>query len=543
MKIFKEALNSLNELDSKRTVIVCKKVIKEDIDLNEDIEHWVKKNYKGIFGDIPEKEMNKRIVALAKIDPTFKYEEGENEKAILAKNQGAYMPWILKLIKKNVATYDDILNDAHEYKDQLTVYDDLKKRNRLPADKKDIMNPNAGINSLNDLIQFLGSLGGGTAEDGKKVSHSDFKQDIANIREGLHKICKLDDSDIPSNIQSPDDVVELIGENDKWEIWEAKNCFGTMLFDSWGNGAGWCVGGMLGNNSGREQLRQAQNYYPNYIGDGSYVCFQQKDKNASRPTNKYLITLGPKGHYPQNQRSSAGYQFNNASNQTQYVGTRTYGDDYQDAQMDALAEFLAANGLAEVFKNSKFSECACFVNIENKQRLENGEPYKYTGGKIRDYLKTAIEKISFEGDDGKEHIVNAKEHPEYLECENLTEMNNMEHLINGEPYVFTGEKIPQKFKALIKEVIIPDNYDVTVKWESENLVGLPYSAFNGCVNLKKVTIPAHVIVFPNGCFKVNGYNGDYTDIDVYVKKNPPHKIKCTSGDDLTWLKKHVKFFD
>lgn len=524
MSIILEALNELDKIDSQ---------------LDEDLKGWFNNNYKNLFGNMPEKKVQEMVASLAKLDPTFKFEESDTTEEILKKPQGSYLPWILKLIKKKVTTYEDIINNAHEYKDQLEIYNDLKRRNRIPADKKDLMNPNAGINSIEDLMTFLIGLGGTGNGTGK---HSDFKQDIANIRQAIENITGLPEREIPENIQKTDDVFEFLGENDKWEIWGAKNEFATMIFDRWGNGAGWCVGGMLGNRSGRDQWEQAQHYFSNYNkGGATYVCFQQKDKNASRPTNKYLITLGPNGSLPE---THAGYQFNDANNSTQYADNEYHydRDGSQNSQMEAFAEFLQANGLTEIFKKTRFSGCEALLHTENKQRLEDGEPFKYVGGKIRGYFRDAITEIVFVDEEGKEHKVNAREHPEYLECESVNEMLNMENLINGEPYIYDGSEkmIKERFRTLITEIVLPDSYNQEVRWQNGSFIGIPYAAFKGCVNLRKVTFPASVIVLASNCFRVNGLNAPYTDIKLYT---PRHRIKCTGGDDAEFLRHHLNYIE
>lgn len=502
--------------------------------LKEDYEHWAKKNYAKQFGEQSgksPKEINKMLVELAKLDPTI--DEGAADSAILKGAQGPYMPWIIRALKKT--SYEDMQQQGHEYKVQLSAFNDLKKRNRLPSDKKDIMQ----YKNLDELMQMLHSLGGGDEDAESGAGHSDFKQDISDIRECICRLCSLEDKHIPADIKHPDDVLKFLGGNSKWEIWEVQNYWGTMILDKWGKGAGWCVGGMLGNLKGVEQLNAAKRWYSNYDANGTahYVCFQQRDKNASRPTNKYLITLGEGGSLPNN--GNAGYQFNDADNTTQYAGERAHGDDWQDAQMEALAEFLAANGLVEVFKKTKYKDCDCFLKAENKQRLDNGEPYKYVGGRIRQFLKTAVKKIQFVGVDGEERVVDAEEHPEYLECESVAEMTNMANLISGKPYIYDGSTltVPEKFRKLVREVIIPEEYNRKVTWENAEYVGIPYRAFRGCVNMTKCTFGSNVIVLGSGCFKVRD-DGSWTDITIYTPVTN-HRMKV-STTDLPWLKAHLK---
>lgn len=515
--ILKEALNELKEME-----------------LVEDLKGWFKRNYGNTFGEIPEKQAFDKLLKVMVLDPTFKTTGEESKEELLSKQQGAYAEWLLRMIKKGYVSFDEMMANAHEYKDQLAIFDEQKKRNRLPSDKKDIMQ----FKKLEDLMNMLNSLGG-TSDDG---SHSDFKQDVSDIRGCLQHLIGLRDSEIPEDIQKTEDVLKYVGGNDKWEIWVPVNYYGTAILDRWGAGAGWCVGGMLGNNRGMEQIRQAKNYFNNYNGGGAqYVCFQQKDKNAPRPDNKYLITLGPNGSLPE---SHAGYQFNNASNQTQYIsGSRGYGDDYQDSQMDAFANFLQEAGLTEIFKQSEFKDCACFLNIENKKRLDEGEPYRYVGGKIRPYFKDSIKEIVFEYD-GKEHKVDAKEHPEYLDSESISDMINMENLINGEPFIFDSEtasnKIKEMFRPLIKEIVIPRSYDFTVNWSIDGtmsqIVGIPRLPFIGCNNLTKITFYENIVGLTGGFYKISR-GEDNPNVQLHTVK---HKMKCMN-DDVEFLKSHLHY--
>lgn len=481
--------------------------------LTEDYEHWARKNYPNLFGDNSgkdPKEVSKILVALAKIDPNTK--ERVSDKQILTSQQGPYMQWIIRALKNS--SYEDFMRLSHEYSDQLEIFDDLKKRNRLPADKRDIMK----YQTLDDLMQMLNGLGAG-----HDISHhSDFKQDISNIREGLQKICELPDESIPSDIKTVGDVMTLVCENDKWEVWKAKNVFATMLFDAWGAGAGWCVGG--GSQRGVKQLDSAKSFFNNYNAGGTahYVCFQQKAIGASRPTNKYLITLGEGGSLPQN---SAGYQFNDSNNHTQYA------DGYsQDSQMQALSDFLQKEGLVDAFKNSEYGGCACFLNIENDQRLANGEPYRYVGGQITDKYRQEISKIFFIDSEGKDRIVDVKAHPEFFDCVSISEMTNMDNLIKGEPYVYDGstKRVPMKFRKLVKEVVVPDTYELTTGAG----IGIPQAAFLGCDNMIKCTFPKQVGYLGIGCFRVGGFKSPYTDIQVWTEK---HHIELASNDDFEWL--------
>lgn len=523
--------------------------------ISEDYEHWAKKNYPNLFGtqtgpdgkksQRADREVNDRLVALAKLDPTI----GQNADgaAILKAQQGPYMQWIIRCVKNS--SYDDVMRDAHEYGDQLHAFNDLKTRNRLPSDKRDIMQ----YKTLHDLMNMLQNLGGDFADDNgvqAAAVASDFKQELQDIRGLICRLCRLEDRNIDQSVQKWSDVMNYIGGNSKWEIWEAKSHWATMIFDRWGKGAGWCVGGVLGNNWGTAQLSQAREYFSHYNGGGAtYVCFQQKDRGAERPDNKFLITLGPNGTHPE---TSAGYQFNNANNITQRANGE-YGDD---AVLDAFGAFLIKEGLWDIFKNSKFSGCDVFTIEENKRRLEAGEPYEYFGGRIRQTFKELIKDIKFTDSRGKERTVSAVDFPAFLNLTSIDTFTVAADLAEGKPYVYLARAghlyvEPEEIRPMVREVIIPDDYDYQVPWivtkpdgtrEEVNRIGLPWYAMRGCTNLRKVIVTGNVLVMCTGwCLLDGAYDktAPYMDgINVEVEFHGRKLSTVTS--EREWLSRHIR---
>lgn len=563
-KAIREGLLGL-QIDESKKARGPSKAISESASrgaLKEDYEHWAKKNYPSLFGveknaqgrpnPRADKEVNDKLVALAKLDPTTAQDKSPEE--ILKTAQGPYMQWLIRCLKNS--SYEEMERSSHEYHDQLSAFDDLKKRNRLPEDKRDIMK----YKDLHELMVMLQGLGGDFAsEEGSAVTvSSDFKQELQDIRGFICRLCRLEDGQIDQSIQKWTDVMDYIGGNAKWEIWAAKNFWATMIFDRWGNGAGWCVGGMLGNNYGMEQVRQAQRYYGNYdAGGATYVCFQQTDKNAPRPDNKFLITLGPNGSEPE---TSAGYQFNNSDNRPQ-------GGYGKEAQMDAFGAFLIREGLYDIFKASRFSGCEVFAVEENKRRLEAGEPYEYVGGRIREIFRPLIKTISFTDSRGQHRNVNVEGCPEILELSSIENFTVGADLAEGKPYVYvrgvgdTSEIKPKEILPLIKEIVVPDTYSFLVPWrvrtdekgadgrvvyESREFVGIYFNAFRGCKNLKKVVVSGNVKAFSPRWVAINGgvankdaIDATYMDgVDVEIEL---HDSKCyVAREELNWFRRHAK---
>lgn len=556
-KAIREGLLDLQMNESKADKR-CSKALRESSKhrLAEDYEHWAKKNYPNLFGTQAgpdgkkspraEREVNDRLVALAKLDPTI--DQNADATAILKAQQGPYMQWIIRCVKNS--SYDDVMRDAHEYGDQLRAFHDLKTRDRLPSDRKDVMQ----YKTLHDLMAMMQNLGGefsDDANDGATPSvASDFKQELQDIRGLICRLCRLNDSDIDESVQKWSDVMNYIGGNSKWEIWEAKNYWATMIFDRWGKGAGWCVGGVLGNNWGTAQLRQAKEYFSHYNGGGAtYVCFQQTDRGAERPDNKFLITLGPNGTEPE---TSAGYQFNNANNVTQRSG----GEYGNDAQLDAFGAFLIKEGLYDIFKGSKFSGCEVFTVEENKRRLEAGEPYEYYGGRIRQTFKELIKDIKFTDSRGKERTVSAVDFPAFLNLTSIDAFTTAADLAEGKPYVYLASAghlyvEPKEVQQMVREVIIPDDYDYQVPWivtkpdgtrGEVNVIGLPWYALRGCTNLRKVVMSGNVRALCTGwCLLEGSYdkNAPYMD-NAEVEVEFHGRKLSTVSSEREWLMKHIR---
>lgn len=318
----------------------------------------------------------KDFMKLADLDPTHK--EGTN-------GGGTYIEWLLRLITSGTTTFREMMAAAHEYKDQLSAYEDLKKRKRLPENKRDIMQ----IKSLEKLMNVVVTRGeeeapkedGKEGEEGEKKSvgsMSDFKQDLKHFPE----LCKA--LTWPDEVTGTyEDHMELVGENDKWEVWKVKSPLGAFVFDQWGDGAKWCVGGF--GYKGEEGKRSANSYYNNYLhnGEGVYVCFQQKNKNTPRPYNKALITFNDKARYSVS-------QFNHSNNGSYYSG------GYSSDIVAEFARFLSEENLLPVLKGTEFGNCESIKDVETAERLKNGEPYIYGGEKVKNQFKEAIKKVVFE---------------------------------------------------------------------------------------------------------------------------------------------------
>ena len=122
---------------------------------------YFKKNLKDKF---EEQGLSERdFMKIAALDPTYKKDTPNKA--------GDYIEWLLRMITKKVMTFQQMMDIGQEWHDVLSIFDDYKKKNKLPADRKDIMR----FKTFDELFSFLQSLGGDItldAEEGTTFKHA-----------------------------------------------------------------------------------------------------------------------------------------------------------------------------------------------------------------------------------------------------------------------------------------------------------------------------------------------------------------------------------
>ena len=560
----REALDRLNQISERRGVEILDEDLKGYFKNN-----YINAFGKIPEGPAPvkkkaEQEAYEKALNVAKLDPTFKGREDTNPEDAFKKNPGSYFDWLIRQVKKGYMSYDEMMVHKDEFTDQLVHFDAYKKARKLPNDKRDIMQ----IKTIQELSELINSLGGDINVDDAE-SASSFKSAISNIRGALQTICGFRDSEIPQEIKKPEDCLTLICENSAWELWKINSIWGAMLADTygidWGGGATWCTGGQYGYRGsprkGQELYNSANQHYGYYNSNGRCLYFfQQKDNSVPRPQNKAQFTL------KDNYEVSSFFHANDSSIGLNRDGTLNYSGGYGVNTSEVMAVFITQNGLLEPMKHSALKGIEPIADAENRARLEAGEPYVYAGGKIKDSFRNAIRKIKFEFDgkeyevdvrenptylqaqtvrdmfniheladgktyvyteegdgtipnflrdnindlvfkyDGKEYKVNAKEHPEYLNCDSNSMFYNMYQLLHGQPYTYDGKAIPEQLKPGVRKIIVagPDKYQNSpgsVRLyqnrfdEGDNFLILPQAAFRGCNNLEEVVFPVELTGF------------------------------------------------
>jgi len=521
--------------------------------VDEDLKGYFKNHYMNAFGEIPqvgpaearkksEADAYAKALEVARLDPTFKGGEGMSPEEALNKPQGSYFDWLMRLIKKGVETYDGMMAHKDAYKDQLAHFDAYKSRGKIPADKRDIMR----MKKLEDVVELINSLGG-DIDVSSAESANTFKDAIKNIRGALQTICGFTNEEIPEDIQSASDCLELVCENSDWELWEIKNIWGAMLADTygytWGGGATWCTGGQYqaGSNprQGAELKASAERHYGYYTsGNKVLYFFQNKDNSIPRPKNKAQFTLVD------------GYEVrdffhaNDSSLGLDADGNISY-TSFRGDPSEVMAVWLNTTGMLGPVKASKLKNIEPIIDAENLERLRNGEPYRYAGGAIKSSMAGSIKKIIFEHD-GKTYEVDATKTPLLLQATTVEEMFNIMELSNGKPYTYNGERIPRLLKDAIKEVVFAENYAVTREEARLEHLNLPEdfdgyclrsNAFYGCSSLEKVHLPANVTAIGMYCFD------NTTDNIQVLTPREPDRTLYTYSTEAEKLQRLLRYVD
>lgn len=437
----------------------------------QDLKAYFKKNLKDKFEEMGLSE--REFMKIAALDPTYKRESPNIA--------GDYIEWLLRMITKKVMTYDEMMHIGQEWHDVLHIFDDYKKRNKLPADRKDIMR----FKTFDELFSFLQSLGGDItvdADDG-----TSFKHAIQNIRGALVAICGFKDEEIPSEIQNTEDALTFCGEANGWELYRINSVWGAMLADTygidWGAGATWCTGGQYmyqgQPRKGKELLSSAQTHYGNYTRNHTLFFFANKDNSILRPKNKIQLQLANDGY-----KVSNVFHANDNPLRLDNDGNLNWGGGYggsASGDSTVLAAFMKAEGLVEMVKKSPLGGCESIRDAETAEKLARGEPYEYAGEKIKDI-----------------------------------------------------------FKPDIKEIVFKEGYDYKIKsrnkeGETIEIVGIQPAAFANCTNLKLITLPVSIVQIGIGAFK------NCNEVKIVIPRFPDREFKFYPSEQA-YFEEHL-FYD
>jgi len=437
----------------------------------QDLKAYFKKNLKDKFEEMGLSE--REFMKIAALDPTYKRENPNIA--------GDYIEWLLRMITKKVMTYDEMMHIGQEWHDVLHIFDDYKKRNKLPADRKDIMR----FKTFDELFSFLQSLGGDItidADDG-----TSFKHAIQNIRGALVAICGFKEEEIPSEIQNTEDALTFCGEANGWELYRINSVWGAMLADTygidWGAGATWCTGGQYmyqgQPRKGKELLNSAQTHYGNYTRNHTLFFFANKDNSILRPKNKIQLQLANDGY-----KVSNVFHANDNPLRLDNEGKLNWGGGYggsASGDSTVLSAFMKDEGLIEMVKKSPLGGCESIRDAETAEKLARGEPYEYAGEKIKDI-----------------------------------------------------------FKPDIKEIVFKEGYDYKIKsrnkeGETIEIVGIQPAAFANCTNLKLITLPVSIVQIGIGAFK------NCNEVKIVIPRFPDREFKFYPSEQA-YFEEHL-FYD
>ena len=457
-----------DENDKAVDDVLAEEVLTEKI---QDLKAYFKKNLKDKFEELGLSE--REFMKIAALDPTYKKESPNIA--------GDYIEWLLRMITKKVMTYQQMMEIGQEWHDVLHIFDDYKKRNKLPADRKDIMR----FKTFDELFSFLQSLGGDITVDAEEGTS--FRSAIKNIRGALVAICGFRDEDIPSEIQNTEDALTFCGEANGWELYRINSVWGAMLADTygidWGAGATWCTGGQYmyqgQPRKGQELLSSAKNHYGNYTRSNTLYFFASTDNSILRPKNKIQLQLGTDGYK---------------------VGNVFHAND-------------------------------------NPLKLDSDGKLNWTGG----YGGTASGDATVLAAFMKEYgLIDMVKHSPLSGCESIKDAETAEKLARGEPYEYNGEKIKDIFKQDIKEIVFKEGYDYKIKsrnrdGETIEIVGIQPAAFANCTNLKLITLPVSIVQIGIGAFK------NCNEVKIVIPRYPDREFKFYPSEQ-PYFEEHL-FYD
>jgi hypothetical protein len=124
----------------------------------------------------------------------------------------------------------------------------------------------------------------------------------------------------------------------------------------------------------------------------------------------------------------------------------------------------------------------------------------------------------------QQNLLTALKESELKNVDAIMDVENMERLGKGEPYMYAGGKVKSSFAPIIKVVRFVEDY---------NKEEIPGFAFKGCVEMKEIYVP--IIVKSIG---VRAFEG-CEKVTIYT---PKHPMKCYPSD-LEFLKDRIKYVD
>lgn len=528
----REALEELNRQEEKVLI--------------EDLGHWAKKNYKNVFGvELSEDEFNTRICNISLMDPSFK-SDSNDVNDMLKKPQGIYTQWLLKLIKRKVYTYEQMMENKDHILDVLTHFDDLKTINRIPQDKRDLMSSNANMNSIEDMEEVINNVRGEETEE----NDGSFKSVVKNIRNAIRVICKFNAEDIPVDIQRTSDCLKFIAENSKWEVWEITSIWGAMIMDCWGisqgGGATWCIGGQYHSAGhwrwGTDLVSSAYTHYRTYNhNNGHYIVFQQKDVNATRPTNKYLVTL--KSDYSASQAdfdhaddcpvTVSGWHISPSSDRGEMLNNRD----------ETLAIFLVEENLASPLQNTDLKNNVSVLMALKNEELKQSGHYTIESSQLNfnipRALYSAIKFIDITNENDEivaSYEVDDFNRGAYCSCTSLDEFNEIQRFLNGEPYVMHTNKVNLREEVckIVTKVVVTSSYN-------DSTGGIPTSV-KKFTNLKLLVLPESVSAIRDYTLSLEAINkGLRIELEGAKRKIHLSSYNKNQEDYIDYIKKHVFF--
>jgi hypothetical protein len=149
---------------------------------------------------------------------------------------------------------------------------------------------------------------------------------------------------------------EFISENDEWEIWSPKTYAASCKL---GSGTTWCTAST-----------SYRGYFDSYTNSGKLYIFYPKSGDTTKKFQAHV---------------------KNGDEVTTFM-------DANDRPSIDFSLFIHQQKLLSALKNSELKNLKQINEIENMERLEKGEPYVYTSGKMPSNLAPLVKTIIFKKD-------------------------------------------------------------------------------------------------------------------------------------------------
>ena len=223
---------------------------------------------------------------------------------------------------------------------------------------RDLENVREVLNDFNDRKRFITTPE--MRDINKYKSLEEIRTSLNNIELTKNQIAKMARK-AKHTVDLGEDA-EFIGENSQWEIWSPKTYAASC---SLGSQTKWCTASTSDDY-----------YYKNYSSKGKLYAFIPKDGDVQKKHQLHIL----KGE-------NKVYDF------------RDFLDKYSGGSpYEFFVSFITKYDLKNTLLQTELKNIDAIKDIENIERIKKGEPYIYSGGKIKEMHKEFIKIVRFDSE-------------------------------------------------------------------------------------------------------------------------------------------------